>query len=93
MPRPFSLKSRSDKLRTQTQGQGRRIGSWGGGRGRGRDGPRKNSPLGCRLSAAHSPQNILEQGYWEQRGSRGSWNGGQHSAEATSQLGGAGQAL
>jgi hypothetical protein len=34
----------------------------------------------------------LGQGYWEQRGSRGSWSGDRNSAEATSLLGGEGQA-
>lgn len=40
--------------------------------------------LGCRLSALHSPQNILGQGYWKQRDSKGGWS---LSAEATSHLG------
>lgn len=31
MPRPFCLRSRSDKLRTQTQGRGSRITSLGRG--------------------------------------------------------------
>lgn len=83
MPRPFSLRSSSDRQRTQTQGQGSRTEVW--------EGSKKNSPLGCRLSAAHSPQNILGQGYWEQRDSRESWSEGRYSAEATSHGGGEGQ--
>lgn len=83
--RPLPPRSRSDQLRTQMQGQG---SSNGGGVG-----PRKNSPLCCRLSAAHSPQNILGRGYWEQRGSTGSWSGGQPLAEATSHPGSEGQTL
>lgn len=33
--------------------------------------PEKNSPLGGRLSSVHFPQNTLDQGYWERKGSRG----------------------
>lgn len=45
---------------------------------------RAGRALGCRLSAARSPQNIAGQGCWGQRGSRESRRGACHSAEAAS---------